>query len=106
MNCPANKDPNELAIAYCESGKKSLMFTAKTAFCPTIQTMCEKRSTLFFTEDKDYFEAVTQNFDDFDAFIFVDRELNDFEKEFFRQIDQRHRKRVVQIVSDPSTACG
>jgi len=99
--CPATSDPNEVAISHCESGEKSLILTVKTGFCPKIQTMCERRGSVFFTEDKDCFGVVTESFDEFDAFVFVIRELNDFEREFFRQLGQRYNKRIIEIVSAP-----
>lgn len=98
--CPVQKDPNEIAISCCFGSEVALIFTTRTRFCPTIQTICEKRQSIFFTEDKNHFEIVTKNFDGFDAFIFVNRVLNDFEREFFRQLGVQYSKRVIEIVTE------
>ncbi|ELA42444.1 uncharacterized protein VICG_00543 [Vittaforma corneae ATCC 50505] len=99
--CESAKDLNELAISLCEGNKISLIFTSKTSFVPTIQTICSKKEFIFFTESSSYFEIVTENFESFDAFIFVNKNLNSFEKELFRQIQARYGKKTIQILRNP-----
>lgn len=95
------KDLNEVAISLCEDSKRTLIFTSKTSFVPTIQTICLKKEFVFFTNSNLYFETVTENFESFDTFIFVDKHLNDFEGEFFRQAQAKYEKKTIQICKKP-----
>lgn len=91
------KDLNEIALEFCEKNKKTLIFSKRTAFVPPINKICEMKNRVYFTEENNTFDVFTAKFSYFDAFIFVKKELNDFEKEFFRQIKLRHIRKIIAI---------
>lgn len=96
----STKDLNKKAIEMCENGRKTLIFTAKTKFVPIIQYICSRRDSIFFTESDLYFDVITKKFDEFDQFILVNKDLNDFDQEFFRQLQFKNRKKIIQLVPE------
>lgn len=91
------RDLNEIALDSCEQNKKTLVFTKRTCFAPSISKVCKMKNEVYFTEEDNLFDVFTTVFHDFDAFVFVDKKLNDFEREFFRQIKIKHIKKVLEI---------
>lgn len=87
----------EKAIDLCDYTKKTLIFTKKQNYVPSLRTLCSLRTRVFMTEDEDAFTTVTANFDLFDAFIFVNRTLNNFEKEFFSQLRAKSNKSIIEL---------
>lgn len=95
--CKKSEDPNELAIKLCENQKKTLIFTSKTNYIPPIHKICENKNFIFFTENDLYFEMITEKFDLFEVFILVNKILNKFENEFFKQVQIKTLKKIYQI---------
>jgi hypothetical protein len=95
--CDSSMDVNRLAFSLCEFDKKTLIFIQKTTFVPTIYEICNTKERVFITESNAILETVIDNFDTFDMLIFVNKNLNDFENEFFRQIQTRNSKKIIQI---------
>lgn len=94
------KDLNEMALKLCEVSKKTLIFTKKSNYHPPFKTLLDFRESVFITESNQIFDKITENFDFFDCFILVSKQLNAFEQEFFNQLRIKNRKAIIELNID------
>jgi len=88
---------NKEALGLCKQGSKTLIFSKKDDFIPSIQQMCELRKYVYFTETNEYSETVERNFENFDCFIFVGKNLNSFERKFFQLLEENTNKKIIAL---------
>ena len=97
MNDSKNRDMNEIAINLCDQNKRTLIFTHKTNYFPNLKIMKSLRQNVFFTESNEILVKLTSNFEFFDCFILINKNLNNFEKEFFNQLRLRYKKSIIEL---------
>lgn len=86
------RSANEIALSMCMVDEKTLLFTKNDTFTPAFEFIYKNKNTIFIVEDNNIFDIFVKEFENFDKFIIVDKQLNHFESKYFELFMSKHTK--------------
>ncbi|KAI5170007.1 hypothetical protein PAEPH01_1168 [Pancytospora epiphaga] len=92
------KEAGEIIPKAVENGVRTLIIGKEMRGVRLLPSfICKHKGTIFILETSEYLEGLTSAIDDYKTFIMIGFRLNNFEKEFLRQICDKLDKKVITV---------